>query len=358
MSAERPRPTDGARIVRFSDVIGHERVVKWLSQALASGRAGGAYLFYGPEGAGKATLASAFVAALACRHRSPDGEACGTCESCRAVARGQHPDLFWVEPVSDAGNVTIDQIRQLRFWLGLSAGSPWGKAAVIDQADRMTPQAANALLKTLEEPSGPAVIVLLARELSAVPDTIQSRCFRFYVGPVPVAKLAGALEARLGLTPEEAKSRAMLAGGLPGRALGLAEAVASHREAAMGWVEQALGASPRELLRLSRSAEQADAREVDGRLLAMIWLWRDVAAWRWTKRPELLVNVELERRLMAVGNQVDPGRAVQALETLIAARRMIAEYTNRRLVLNWAWMTLRSARTQALPAAHEAAPSA
>lgn len=346
--------------MRFSDVIGHERVVRWLAQAVAGGRAGGAYLFYGPEGAGKGTLASAFVAALACRRRTPQGEACGACESCQAMARGRHPDLLWVEPSSDAGNVTIDQVRELRFWLGLSAGSPWGKAAVIDQADRMTLQAANALLKTLEEPSGPAVIVLLARELSAIPDTIQSRCFRFYVGPVPVGRLAEALQARLGLTPEQAKGRAMLAGGLPGRALGQAESVASQREAAMGWVEQALGASPQELLRLSRSAEQADGREVDERLAAMIWLWRDVAAWRWTKRPDLLVNVELAARLTTVGDRVDPGRAVQALETLMAARRMMAEYASRRLVLHWAWMTMRSARSSRAmpsPAAHRAARS-
>ena len=344
--------------MRFSDVIGHERVVRWLSQAVAGGRAGGAYLFYGPEGAGKATLASAFVAALACGSRTPEGEACGTCSSCRAVAQGRHPDVWWVEPASDAGNITIEQVRDLRAWLGLSAGSPWGKAAVVDHADRMTPQAANALLKTLEEPSGPAVIVLLAREPSALPDTIQSRCFRFYVGPVPVATLARALQARLGLTPEEAKSRALLAGGLPGRALGPADAVAGQRQAAMEWIERALGASVQELLRLSRGVEQADGREVDERLVAMIWLWRDVAAWRWTKRPELLVSAELAPRLVAVGDRVDPARAVQALETLMAARRMVAEYANRRLVLHWAWMTLRSARTGTRVPTPRMAPSA
>lgn len=326
-------------------MIGHERVVRWLSRAAGSGRAGGAYLLYGPPGAGKSTIAAAFVSALACQRRGPDGDACGSCDACRAVARGRHPDVRWVQPSTEAGSITIDQIRDLRFWLGLASGSPWGKAAVVEQADRMTLQAANALLKTLEEPAGPAAIVLLARELSALPETLRSRCLCFYVGPVPVSRLAAALQAMLGLPPEQARARALIAGGLPGRALSADPDADGQRAAAMEWVEQALEAPPEELLRAARAAEQDDARRVDGRFEAMVWLWRDVAAWRWTRRRDLLVDVELAPRVMAAGDRVDPHEAARALEDLVEARRMISEHTSRRLVLQWAWMTLRRSRS-------------
>ena len=331
--------------LRFSEIIGHVRVVQWLARIASEGRGPGAYLLYGPEGAGKTSLASAFVAALACRRRSAQGEACGVCEACRAVAAGRHPDVTWVEPAADADGIGIDQVRRLRNWLGMSATSDWGKAAIIQQADRMSLQAANALLKTLEEPPGPAAIVLLARDLQAIPETIQSRCQRFFVGPVPAPVLARALASRLGLDDDEAHTRAVLAGGLPGRALDPSgSAVAAWRQRAMEWIEQAVQGSPRELIGLARDAERAGPHEVDAQFQAMIWLWRDVAAWGWVRRADCLIDLGLSDRVVAVGRQVDPARAVDALETLLTARRMLAEYTHPRLVLHWAWMTLRRAR--------------
>lgn len=330
--------------MRFSDLIGHRRLARWLARAAAEGRAAGAYLFYGPDGAGKASVASAFVAAVACSRRSEEGEACGTCPDCLAVQEGRHPDVAWVVPGGEGETVSIEQVRRLRSWLALSSGAPWGRAAVIEQADRMSLQAANALLKVLEEPPGPAVMVLLAREPAAVPETIQSRCLRFHVGPVPLTELAEALRARTGVSPEEAAARAALAGGLPGRALAGSGQQAARREQAMAWIERAVDGSPQELLRLSRSLESADPASVDELMQAMIWLWRDVVTWRWTKRPELLADRVLRERVAAVGDRVGPGRAAQALESLLTARRMMAEYANRRLVLHWAWMALRRAR--------------
>lgn len=329
--------------MRFSDVVGHARAVAWLRRALASGRAGGAYLFYGPPGVGKGTLALAFAAALTCPHRTDEQEACGRCGGCRAAARGQHPDITWIEPHSEAGNVTIEQIRDLRAHLSLSAGASGWKVAIIDRAERMTLQAANALLKTLEEPAGQAVLVLLAGELALVPETIQSRCLRFYLAPVPVSDLVRELEARLGLPPEEARARAALAGGCPGRALAGMEGVTARRKAALGWMQEALDAPAREVDRLAKAADQADLAQVDETLSAMIWLWRDVAAWSWTKRPDLMINSDLRDHLAPIGQKVAPEKAVSALEALLGARRMVSEYTSRRLTLNWAWMTLRSA---------------
>lgn len=335
-----------AHPLRFSEIIGHARVVQWLARTASEGRGPGAYLLYGPEGAGKTSLASAFVAALACRRRSSEGEACGVCEACQAVAARRHPDVTWVEPAAEADGIGIDQVRRLRSWLGMSATSAWGKAAVIQQADRMSLQAANALLKTLEEPPAPAAILLLAADLQGVPETIQSRCLRFFVGPVPAPVLARALASRLGLDADEALTRSVLAGGLPGRALDPSgSAVAASRQRAMEWIEQAVDGAPRDLIALARAADQAAPWQVDAQMQAMIWLWRDVAAWGWARRADYLIDAGLRDRVVAVGQHVDPVRAVEALETLLTARRMLAEYTQRRLVLHWAWMTLRRART-------------
>ncbi|WP_324716901.1 DNA polymerase III subunit delta' [Carboxydochorda subterranea] len=321
--------------------MGHARAVGWFRRAIQGGRIGGAYLLHGPRGVGKATLARAVAAALLCEAPDEDGEACGRCDACQAVARGRHPDVVWVAPSTEAGNITIQQIRDLRMRLSLSPQRGAWTVAALERADRLTLEAANAFLKSLEEPPGQTVLFLLAEEVDALPETIRSRCLPFYLGPVDRSLIARTLEERLGLAPEEARRRALASAGRPGWAMEGWEGALRRRQTAIDWLRQALVQPPARVDRLTRELEGGDPGEVDENLAAMIWLWRDVAAWVFGgKQPDIVTG---DQEMEALLRRIRPVGAVEGLRTLIRAREMIARYTSRRLTLNWAWMVLRRA---------------
>jgi len=160
-----------------------------LADAIGSGRIHHALLFASPRGYGKRALADAFAAALLCQQRNADGSACGKCRSCLLVAAGSHPDLARVTfEIRDDGRprteLTVDQLRALGARLSLSSQFGGWQIALIDPADAMNPNAANALLKTLEEPSSNTIIALIADDPSRLPPTIRSRCQKIEV-PMP-----------------------------------------------------------------------------------------------------------------------------------------------------------------------------
>jgi len=167
-----------------------------LADALRSGRVHHAMLFATPRGYGKRVLADAFAAAALCSQRNADGHACGTCRSCLLVAAGSHPDLVRVSlEVRDDGKtrseLTVDQLRALGHRLALASQFGGWQIAVIDPADAMNASAANALLKTLEEPATSTVIILIADDPSRLPPTIRSRCQRVDISsPTPAQALA------------------------------------------------------------------------------------------------------------------------------------------------------------------------
>jgi DNA polymerase-3 subunit delta' len=154
-----------------------------LAEALASERLHHALLIAAPHGFGKRALANAFAAAALCERRTAETFACGRCRSCLLVAAGSHPDLVRVTfELRDDGRprseLTIDQLRNLGARLALSSQFGGLQIALIDPADAMNPNAANALLKTLEEPASNTIIVLVADDMSRLPATIRSRCQR------------------------------------------------------------------------------------------------------------------------------------------------------------------------------------
>ena len=156
---------------------------RMLADALDGGRLHHALLLASPRGYGKRALADAFAAAALCTDRGADGHACGRCRSCLLVAAGSHPDLVRITfELRDDGKprteLTIDQMRALCQRLALSSQFGGLQIALVDPADAMNVNAANALLKTLEEPSSATVLVLIADAPERLPATIRSRCRR------------------------------------------------------------------------------------------------------------------------------------------------------------------------------------
>lgn len=164
----------------FAKILGQEPAVQGLRHAFEKNRVSHAYLFEGPEGVGKKTTALAFAELLLCQE--PVGsEACGVCNSCHMMAAGMHPDLIIVAP--DGKSIKIKQIRELRTRLGVSSRQGGYTVVVIEAADTMGIEAANALLKTIEEPQGPTVFLLLATSMR-LPQTILSRVQRIHFRPL------------------------------------------------------------------------------------------------------------------------------------------------------------------------------
>jgi len=214
--------------VPFADILGHERVIEVFRRTLRTGKTAHSYLFEGISGCGRKKTALVLIQALFCKVLPDD--ACGECPSCRKVAGGNHADIHFIEPLPDKRDISIDQLRAMQRELSLRPYEAPRKACIIEPAERMSVNASNSLLKTLEEPPGNALIILLTENAGMLLPTIRSRCqlIRFsHLSPEHVQTL---LE-RTGISAGTASLLAPMAGGSMQQALGLDnESLTARRE--------------------------------------------------------------------------------------------------------------------------------
>lgn len=202
-------------VAGFGDLIGHHEVIEFLRLEVAA--PAHAYLFTGATSVGKATVAREFSRLLLCPEH---GEHVEPCRSCRRIVTGNHPDLVVVEPEGRT-SLGVDQARGVVSQSVLSPVESVRRVFLLEEAGMMTEQAANTLLKTLEEPSAPVVFLLVAESEDDFPPTVASRCRTVHFGRVPQEALTEALVLR-GVEAEPARVAALVAGGRPGLALVIA----------------------------------------------------------------------------------------------------------------------------------------
>ena len=160
----------------FKDVVGHKNIIKYIESAVSADAVSHAYILNGERGSGKKLLANLFSMSLQCENREEDGDACGKCRSCRQAVSGNHPDIIRVTH-EKPNTISVDDIReQVNNDIVIKPYSSKYKIYIIADADMMSVQAQNALLKTLEEPPQYAVIMLLTENAEALLPTIRSRC--------------------------------------------------------------------------------------------------------------------------------------------------------------------------------------
>ncbi len=203
----------------FSGITGHDRQLRFLTRVMTSGRLGHAYLFSGPEGIGKATVARAMAAGLLCKAdagRVP----CGRCPGCVQFASGNHPDFLHIVPQGTF--IKIAQIRSLKKQLAFSPFSGGMRVILLEEAQSMRREAANSLLKMLEEPPPDNIFLLIASDAEPILPTVLSRCQMVSFAPL-TDDLAADVIGRLSpeLTRRQCITLARITGGAPGRALTL-----------------------------------------------------------------------------------------------------------------------------------------
>ncbi|HEY6008101.1 MAG TPA: DNA polymerase III subunit delta' [Geobacteraceae bacterium] len=315
----------------FGDIVGQESAIGALRRSLASGRTAHAYLFAGVEGCGKKKTALAFIEAVFCGAN----EGCGTCPSCRKVATLQHPDLHLVEP--DGAFIKIDQVRELQRQLAYRPFEAPLKACIIDEADRLNAAAGNALLKTLEEPPGHALLVLLTANIGGVLPTILSRCQQLAFRPLPLHTIEAYL-MRQGNDAEAASLAASLAAGSLSKALSLAGETAIDERAA--FLDRVTRLTLRDASSLFAAAEElASDKEKALTLLQLLTTFlRDVMLLQGGSVE--VVNSDLLSLLQREATRCSPQRTMDRLEAVAEAERALQRNVNPRLAIEVLFMRL------------------
>jgi len=176
----------------FAEIVGQEHIVQTLTNAISSGMVSHAYLFSGPRGSGKTTIARLLAKAVNCQNRKEgEFEPCNKCSSCLEIMEGRSMDLIEIDAASHRG---IDEIRELKDGIRFAPTKSKYKVFIIDESHQLTKEAANALLKTLEEPPAHAIFVLATTEAHKMIPTVVSRCQRFDFRKLTLPEIVGRLE--------------------------------------------------------------------------------------------------------------------------------------------------------------------
>lgn len=217
---------------RFAEVVGQPHITTILQEALKQGRVAHAYLFSGPRGSGKTTMARLVAKALNCSKRLKTAEPCLTCASCQAIWSGRALDVIEIDAASNRG---IDEVRELKQHIATLPAILAQKVVIIDEVHMLTREAFNALLKLLEEPPEHVTFILATTEWHKVPKTVISRCQHFAfraasLGQLTQLLLSVAAKESIAIAPEAATLIASLADGSFRDALGLLDRLASLQE--------------------------------------------------------------------------------------------------------------------------------
>jgi DNA polymerase III subunit delta' len=200
----------------------NKAVLAQLAQLYASGRLAHAYVFIGPKGIGKRATALALAQLVNCGKKTADPTTCD-CVSCRKIASGNHPDMFFVKKADDKAGISIKQVQGLIERLEFRAVEAELKFAIIEDAEGVSEEAANAFLKTLEEPRPGTILVLLTALPDALLSTIRSRCQSVRFAAMTQGALAEELKAGQDMPSDDAVVLSAFAQGSPGRAVALGQ---------------------------------------------------------------------------------------------------------------------------------------
>ena len=313
------------------DLIGHEWAVDMLKKHVANGTRRHAYLFAGPPGLGRRTLALRFAQALNCQTPIAAGIPCGECRDCKQIAAMQHADLTVIQAEAEGGTLKVDQIRETRRTLVLKPYQANYRVALFLRFQEANDNAANALLKTLEEAPSYAVLILTTDNPEQLLPTIVSRCEVLRLRPLKIEEVQQALESR-GVEADRAKLVAHISGGRFGYALRLIESepLLEKREERLNDLQSLISASRVE--KFAYADKLAKDKE-SMRQAILIWLsyWRDVML-RSARAETPLVNADRNVEIEDLAGRLDLSTARTVVSGLEAVLEKMERNVNSRLL--------------------------
>jgi DNA polymerase-3 subunit delta' len=319
------------------NMLGHEWAVDMLHQHAARGDVRHAYLFCGPPGLGRRTLALRLAQALNCTRPIAPGIPCGTCRDCKQIQAMQHPDMNVIQALDadglpkEGGTLKVDQVREVQHSLSLKPYQSKYRVALFLRFQEANDNAANALLKTLEEAPAHAILLLTADTPEQLLPTIVSRCEILRLRPLPVGAIESDLIER-GLDEERARLLAHISGGRPGYARRLMDdsTVLEKREERLNDLQTLLPAPRVEKFSYAEKlAKDKDAM----RQVILVWLsyWRDVML-RVAQAETPLVNVDRNMEIEFLAGRLNLSTARRVVNDLESVLEKMDKNVNSRLL--------------------------
>ena len=328
----------------FHDIYGHEKKIEIIRKSLTQNRIGHAYLFSGISAVGKNTLAREFVKALNCEKKDILHDSCGECSSCRKIQREIHPDVFFVE--ADGQFIRINAIREIQEQMKCKPLEARQRVFIIDDADKMNDQAANALLKILEEPSPSNILILVTARPYSMPSTIISRCQHIRFNPLRFDTVAKFLVDRIGMDNQQALLLAGLSGGSIGRAMELnKDDIVAYRAELLKLLSVTRRNDPFTLINFASFLGQGK-KEIKQGLNILNTIFRDALVLKETQKNEMLVNQDNSSFISTQAARLSGGQILQNIVLVERAGDIIEQNVNKSLTLETMAFKLNYCETQ------------
>ena len=324
----------------FKDVVGHKDILKYISSAVENNRVSHAYILNGERGSGKKMLANLFAMTLLCE--TGDNEPCGKCHSCKQAESGNHPDIIRVTH-EKPNSISVDDIRtQVNNTVDIKPYQGPYKVYIIPQADMMTPQAQNAILKTIEEPPSYAVFLLLTENAETLLPTINSRCVMLKLRNIKDTLIKKYLMENLEIPDYKADMCTAFAHGNMGRAIMLANSDHFNeiREEAVQLLKHISEMELNEIVAAVKNISVYKLEITDYLDIIMIW-YRDVLLYKATKEIDKVVFKDQLQSIKEQARKSSYEGIELILESLEKAKARLKANVNFDLVMELLFLTIK-----------------
>ena len=324
----------------FKDVVGHKDILKYISSAVENNRVSHAYILNGERGSGKKMLANLFAMTLLCE--TGDNEPCGKCHSCKQAESGNHPDIIRVTH-EKPNSISVDDIRtQVNNTVDIKPYQGPYKVYIIPQADMMTPQAQNAILKTIEEPPSYAVFLLLTENAETLLPTINSRCVMLKLRNIKDTQIKKYLMENLEIPDYKADMCTAFAQGNMGRAIMLANSDHFNeiREEAVQLLKHISEMELNEIVAAVKNISVYKLEITDYLDIIMIW-YRDVLLYKATKEIDKVVFKDQLQSIKEQARKSSYEGIELILESLEKAKARLKANVNFDLVMELLFLTIK-----------------